>query len=140
MSRWASAILLLVVLSGCTTPPTPVAFRSKWYGAQADAFFVEWGAPVTKQKLADGGYVYLWYSDRGSAYIPGHTDSELIGNTAWWEGYTQHKYMTGYECGVRIYTYPDGTISAILLREGNKGWYENTRCREVFGPPLKWTG
>ena len=48
--------------------------------------------------------------------------------------------MTGYECGVRIYTYPDGTISAVVLREGNKGWYENTRCREVFGPPLKWTG
>lgn len=140
MSKWASAILLPIVLLGCSTPPTPIAFRSKWYGTPADAFFVEWGAPVSKQKLADGSYVYLWYADRGSAYIPGHTDSELIGNTAWWKGYTKHEYMTALHCAVRIYTYPDGTISAILLKDDNRGWYESLRCREVFGPPLRWAG
>jgi hypothetical protein len=136
--RWALSILLLVLLGGCMTPPTPLAYRSKYYGLQADAFFVEWGAPVSKHQLADGSWVYLWYTGRNSAYVPGHTDSELIGNTAWWDGYTLRKYMTNLECGVRIYTHTDGTISAILLKEANKGWYENLRCREVFGPPLAW--
>ena len=83
--------------------------------------------------------LYLWFTGRGSAYIPGHTDSELIGNTAWWEGYTLRNYMTNLECAVRIYTHPDGTISAILLKDSNKAWHENLRCREVFGPPLPWT-
>ena len=48
--------------------------------------------------------------------------------------------MTNLECGVRIYTHPDGTISAVLLKDANEGWYENLRCREVFGPPLRWSG
>jgi hypothetical protein len=138
MVRWMLPVLLAALLGGCMTPPTPLAYRSKYYGLQADAFFVEWGAPVSKRQLADGSWVYLWYTGRNSAYVPGHTDSELIGNTAWWEGYTLRKYMTNLECGVRIYTHTDGTISAILLKEANKGWYENLRCREVFGPPLRW--
>jgi len=139
MTRCVLSILLLALLWGCTTPPTPLAYKSRYYGLQADTFFIEWGAPVSKHKLADGGTVYLWYTGRGSAYIPGHTDSELIGNTAWWKGYTLRKYMTNFECGVRIYTFPDGTISAIFLKESNKAWYENLRCREVFGPPIPWT-
>jgi len=143
MVRWARALavfLATALLAGCLTPPTPLAYRSKYYGVQADAFFLEWGAPVARRQLQDGSYAYLWFSGRNSAYKPGHPDSDLIGNTAWWEGYTLHKYMTSFECGVRIFTDPDGTITAILLRESNKGWYENLRCREVFGPPIPWTG
>jgi hypothetical protein len=139
MFRWAFPVVLVALLCGCTTPPTPLGFKSRYYGVQADVFFTEWGAPVAKHKVADGGLVYLWYTDRGSAYVPGHTDSELIGNTAWWEGYTLRNYMTNLECGVRIYTDRTGAISAVLLKEANKGWYENLRCREVFGPPLPWT-
>jgi hypothetical protein len=139
MARWVHSILLLALLGGCTTPPTPLAFKSRYYGVPVDAFFVEWGAPVSKHKVADGSYVYLWYTARGSAYVPGHTDSELIGNTAWWKGYTLRNYMTELECAVRIYTNRDGTISAIFLKESNKGWYESLRCREVFGAPLPWT-
>lgn len=139
MLRWALPVLLVALLGGCLSPPTPLGYRSKYYGVQADTFFVEWGAPVAKHELRDGSFVYLWYTGRNSAYIPGHTDSELIGNTAWWKGYTLRKYMTEFECGVRIYTHPDGTISAILLKESNKAWHEELRCREVFGPPIPWT-
>ena len=81
-------ILLVALLGGCATPPTPLGYRSAYYGLQADTFFVEWGAPVAKHELADGSWVYLWFARRDSAYTPGHTDSELIGNTAWWKGYT----------------------------------------------------
>jgi len=138
MEARAITILLVALLGGCATPPTPLGYRSAYYGLQADTFFVEWGAPVAKHKLADGSWVYLWFARRDSAYAPGHTDSDLIGNTAWWKGYTLDKYMTNFECGVRIYTHPDGTISAIFLKDTNVGWYEDLRCREVFGPPLRW--
>jgi hypothetical protein len=138
MEARAVTILLVALLGGCATPPTPLGYRSAYYGLQADTFFVEWGAPVAKHKLADGSWVYLWFARRDSAYAPGHTDSDLIGNTAWWKGYTLDKYMTNFECGVRIYTHPDGTISAIFLKDTNVGWYEDLRCREVFGPPLRW--
>lgn len=138
MLRWALPFLLAVLLGGCLTPPTPYAFRSKYYGVPVEAFFTQWGAPISKHTFGDGQTVYLWYTGRNSAYLPGHTDSELIGNTAWWKGYSLPKYQTRLECGVRIYTYPDGTISAILLKESNKGWWELLRCREVFGPPLPW--
>jgi hypothetical protein len=138
MTRWALSILLLALLGGCLSPPTPLGYRSKYYGTPVEDFFIEWGAPVAQRKVADGSTVYLWYTGRDSAYIPGRADSELIGNTRWWEGYTLEKYMTSLECGVRIYTYPDGTISAIFLKDANKGWYESLRCREVFGPPLRW--
>ena len=138
MEARAITILLVALLGGCATPPTPLGYRSAYYGLQADTFFVEWGAPVAKHKLADGSWVYLWFARRDSAYAPGHTNSDLIGNTAWWKGYTLDKYMTNFECGVRIYTHPDGTISAIFLKDTNVGWYEDLRCREVFGPPLRW--
>jgi hypothetical protein len=138
MAARAITLLLVALLCGCATPPTPLAYRSKYYGVQADTFFVEWGAPVSQRQLADGSWAYLWFMHRNSAYAPGHADSELIGNTAWWKGYTLEKYMTSFECGVRIYTHPDGTISAIFLKDSNKGWYEDLRCREVFGPPLRW--
>jgi len=138
MARWTLAFLGVILLGGCMTPPTPDAFRSRYYGVPADAFFAEWGAPVAKHSLANGGMVYLWFTGRGSAYFPGHTDSELIGNTAWWEGHSINGYMTALHCGVRIYTYPDGTIGQILLKDRNAGWWENLQCREVFGAPLPW--
>lgn len=138
MLRWGFVLPLVVLLGGCLTPPDSHAFRSRYYGVHVDAFFQEWGAPVAKHGLPEGNRAYLWFSGRDSVYIPGHTDSELIGNTAWWEGYNLRDYMTASECGVRIYTDRDGFITAILLRDSNEGWWESLRCREVFGPPLPW--
>lgn len=138
MLRLGLSVLIVALLAGCATPPTPYAFRSRYYGVPVDSFFLEWGAPVAKHKVPDGTMAYLWFARRDSAYDIGHTDSELIGNTAWWKGYSIKDYMTNLECGVRIYTYHDTTIRAVLLRDANKGWYEDLRCREVFGPPLEW--
>jgi len=136
MLRWALPVSLVALLFGCATSPN-LGWKSRYHGVQADAFFHEWGAPVAKHKVADGTMAYLWFTGRGSAYVPGHTDSELIGNTAWWKGYTLNWYMTNVECGVRIYTYPDGSIRDVLLRTSNRQWWESLHCREVFGPPMR---
>ena len=136
MLRWALPCFLVALLSGCATPAN-LGWQSRYSGVPVDAFFAEWGAPVAKHKIYDGTMAYLWYTGRNSAYRPGHTDSELIGNTAWWKGYTLRKYMTNLECAVRIYTWPDGTIRDVLLKEANKQWWESLRCREVFGAPRR---
>jgi hypothetical protein len=136
MLKWALPVSLVALLLGCETAPN-LGWVSRYHGVPADAFFAEWGAPVSKHKVADGTMAYLWFTGRGSAYVPGHTDSELIGNTAWWKGYTLKNYMTNVECGVRIYTYPDGTIRDILLKDSNRQWWESLHCREVFGPPRR---
>lgn len=138
MLRWALPVSFVALLFGCATAPN-LGWKSRYHGTAVDAFFQEWGAPVSKHKVADGTMAYLWFTGRGSAYVPGHTDSELIGNTAWWEGYNLKNFMSNVECGVRIYTYPDGTIRDILLKNSNRQWWESLRCREVFGPPMRWT-
>lgn len=138
MLRRVLPVLFVGLLFGCATP-ADLGARSRYHGVPVDAFFAEWGAPVSKHKVADGTIAYLWYTGRNSAYVPGHTDSELIGNSAWWEGYLLRRYISALECAVRIYTWPDGTIRDVLLKEANKQWWESLRCREVFGPPMRLT-
>jgi hypothetical protein len=136
MLRLVLPSLFFALISGCATPAN-LGWQSRYHGVAVDEFFAVWGAPVAKHEIFDGTTAYLWFTGRNSAYRPGHTDSELIGNTAWWEGYSLKKYMTNLECGVRIYTWPDGTIRDVLLRESNKQWWESLRCREVFGAPKR---
>jgi hypothetical protein len=135
-----SGLLLIVVLlmGGCTAAGSNTVIHSPYEGVPAATLFARWGAPVTAKPLADGGRVYLWYSGRFSAYIPGEDGTaDLIGNTDWSRGYPLRDYDTRLECGVRIYTNPDGTIHTILMHETSRGWWEFARCREVFGPPVR---
>jgi hypothetical protein len=127
--------MLAALLAGCTAVSGDYP-RSRYIGMPVKQFFLEWGAPVAKHKLKHGWKMYLWYTGRDSVYLPGHTDSELIGNTAWWKGYRLRDFYHRLECGVRIVTSPDGIIQEILVHEDSRGWWEFPRCREVFGPPV----
>lgn len=134
MFRLAATLLLAALIAGCTSGGEYP--RSRYIGVPVDQFFLEWGAPVASHKLKHGWRMYLWYSGRDSVYLPGHTDSELIGNTAWWKGYKIKDFYHRIECGVRIVTSPDGVIQEILVHEDSRGWWEFSRCREVFGPAV----
>jgi hypothetical protein len=138
MVKWAAKILVVALLVSCTTAQS-YGYRSRYQGVHVDHFFLEWGAPVASHKLKDGGKIYLWFSGRDSAYIPGHTDSELIGNTAWWRGYPLREYAPEWACRVRIVANPDGTIREILMHDDSRNWWQGPRCRAVFGPPIPWT-
>jgi hypothetical protein len=84
-----SGLLLIVVLlmGGCTAAGSNTVIHSPYEGVPAATLFARWGAPVTAKPLADGGRVYLWYSGRFSAYIPGEDGTaDLIGNTDWSRG------------------------------------------------------
>jgi hypothetical protein len=130
------ALLIVVILAGCTTPPPFYEVRTRYHGLPVEVFFSEWGSPIASHKIKHHRTMYLWYSGRDSRYYPGHTDTRLIGNTAWWRGYRLHWWLPPLECGVRIITGPDHLIQEILLHESSAGWWEVQRCRDVFGPPL----
>lgn len=136
MAKWALVALVAILAVGCTTSPG-YGVKSRYHGVPVDLFFLEWGAPVSSHELQDGGTVYLWYANRDSGYIPGHTDTELIGNTAWYRGYKLRNFTPLSECGVRIVTNPDGTIRDVLLHKSSKGWWTSLKCSQVFGPPVR---
>ena len=137
MVRLVASLLIVLAIAGCASVGTNDVVRSPYEGVPVDTFFARWGGPVTSRLLADGGKVYLWYSGRFSAYIPGEDGTaDLIGNTEWWRGYSLRDYDTRLECGVRIYTTPDRTIQAILVHESHKGWWEFRKCHRYFGPPV----
>lgn len=128
----------VALLAGCVAPNSQaVPPRSRYHGAPVETFFAQWGAPIASRAFGQGWTMYLWYSGRSSAYVPGHTDNELIGNTAWWQGYRLPDFDPRLECGVRIVAYPDGTIADVLVHEDIIGWWLVPRCRSVFGPPLR---
>lgn len=136
MLRSGLALLSAALVAGCTSVATHYPIVSPYQGVHIDLFFLENGAPVSSHKLKNGGAIFLWFSGRHSAYKPGHIDTELIGNTAWWRGYRVPNYNPLLECGARIVTDPDGTIREILIHESSKAWWESPRCRQVFGPPV----
>lgn len=135
MFKLAATLMLGVLIAGCTANGNRYP-RSRYIGVPVKHFFLEWGAPVAQHKLKQGWKMYLWYTGRDSVYLPGRTDSELIGNTAWWKGYRIKDFYHRLECGVRIVTSPDGIIQEILVHEDSRGWWEFSRCREVFGPAV----
>lgn len=136
MLRLRIGLLLALFAAGCVTPNYNYPGHSRYHGVHIDLFFLEWGAPVSSHPAKDGGTLYLWYSGRNSAYIPGHTDVELIGNTAWWRGYRKRWFTPSYECGVRIVTTPNGIIREVLLQDRSVGWWQHIRCTEIFGPAV----
>ena len=137
MFRCWPGFLVGAVLAGCTSVSTYYPIISPYQGVHIDLFFLEWGAPVSSQPLDYGGEIYLWFGGRDSAYKPGHVDTELIGNTAWWQSYRIKNYDPRLECGARIVTNPDGTIREILIHESSKAWWEVPLCRKIFGPPVR---
>jgi hypothetical protein len=135
MPKLAAIMLLALLAAACTSGAGPYP-KSRYIGTPVDQFFLEWGAPVAKHKMKHGWKMYLWYTGRDSVYLPGRTDSELIGNTAWWKGYRLRRFYHRIECGVRIVASPDGIIQEILVHEDSRGWWEFARCRAVFGPAV----
>ena len=140
MRHFGLTLLAAALLAACTSIARDPPIRSRYEGTPAEFFFESWGAPVSAHPLADGGKVYLWYSGRWSGYIPGENGTvDLIGNTAWWSGHRIRWFNPALECGIRIYTTPDGRISALLMQQTSKGWWEFPRCREVFGRSVRNT-
>lgn len=140
LRQLGSIFLLLAMLPACVSVPNTTPIRSRYEGTPVELFFSSWGAPVSAHPLADGGKVYLWYSGRWSAHIPGETGTvDLIGNDAWWRGHRVRWFNPSLECGIKIYTTPDGVISALLMQNTEKGWWLFPRCREVFGRPIRNT-
>ena len=60
--------LALAVLAGCATEPIDYSTtRNGWQGAPYETVVAQWGAPANNTVLADGRYVYSWFSQAGGS-------------------------------------------------------------------------
>jgi hypothetical protein len=138
MDYLGAAILALLCLAGCSTTPLSADLRAYYVGTKVDAFFHEWGGPVSSVRTDHGGRIYLWFSGRDSAFRPGDRGTvDLIGNTAWWRGHSLDNYNPLRECRVDIVTGRHGQIVDLRIHPGNRDWWDVQRCQEVFGGRLR---
>lgn len=130
----AAAIALVAALvAGCSTSGFSRGLKERYIGTSADSFFSRHGGPVSSVGYGKEARIHLWFSGRSSAYAPGDKGTvDLIGNTAWWRGYTVPHYSPLNECRLQIYVGADGYIYDIRIFGGERDLQHVHRCREVF--------
>jgi hypothetical protein len=122
-------------LAGCTTTDQAnEAMAGKFIGQPTDSFFLSYGPPAASHRLDDGRMMYLWAENSQSLYIPGSTTAtvNMVGSTAWVSGWTSPGTTIDIQCQVRIVS-RDGRIEQILAHSDSIGWWQLSRCNEVFG-------
>ena len=139
MHRHFSLLLLapiaLFTVVGCTTTEQAnAAMESKFVGQTTDSFFVDHGPPAASHNLDDGRVIYLWAENPHSVYLPGSTTAtvNVVGNTAWVNGWTSSPSSINVQCQVRIIS-RDGKIEKIVAQSDSVGWWQLSRCNEIFG-------
>lgn len=134
--KWMSAVMAaaaIAFIAGCSTAEFSQDLKNRHIGTSVDAFFMKHGGPVSSLGQGKEARVYLWFSGRNSAYAPGDKGTvDLIGNTAWWRGYTVPHYSPLNECRLQIYAGADGYIYDLRIFGGERDLQHVHRCREVF--------
>lgn len=133
------AILISAIaasLASCTTTEQAnEAMASRFSGTSVDNFFLQYGPPVASHELYDGRRMFLWAENPESVHFPGTTTSQVnvVGNTAWVSGWTSPGSTVTVQCQVRIVVDQQGQIEQILSHSDSVGWWQMSRCNEVFG-------
>ncbi|MEX6505894.1 hypothetical protein [Jiella sp. M17.18] len=149
--------LLVVALAGCTTTEEAnQAIQGRWIGQPSDAFFSQYGPPVSDYPLNGGGKIYTWQGgdtvrDIAPQYRPmtkqeleaqkkaprmviniggnGMADEAPPGQVLVSPGRSEH-----LGCEAQITTNPAGIITAIHTSRDTDGeGFSLSRCAEVFG-------
>jgi len=127
-------VAAFLALAGCTTTQDAnKVLASRYIGASADEFFVQNGPPAAEHVMDDGRKMYLWAERPQSLNIGGSSFGtvNVVGNTAWWNGWSSPSQSVTIQCSVRIVTRA-GKIEAILSHQDTVGWWQLSRCSEVF--------
>lgn len=134
----AMVLPIALVVSGCvtTTEQANSVLKSSWIGKNADQFFAQHGLPSKQYTTSTGGRLYEW-SDRRSMTIPGSATTTVtptygglfIAQTS----YTPATSMS-IVCAVAIEADAKNTIRAIRAANDSIGWWQTSRCHEIFGP------
>jgi len=138
---WMSALVLTsLIAAGCTTTEQAnEAMETRFLGTSVDDFFINYGPPMASHTLTDGRNIYLWAEKGGSVTLPSQTHGTvtMIGDTAWWNGWTSPGTTINVQCQVRIVASKIGEIERILAHSDSLGWWEMSRCHELFGRKRK---
>ncbi|MBP0617543.1 hypothetical protein [Jiella mangrovi] len=71
MKRMVAMGVVLVALAGCTTTEEAnQAMQGRWVGQSSDAFFSQYGPPVSEFPLNNGGTVYTWRGGETVRNVP----------------------------------------------------------------------
>lgn len=111
-------LLLLVILSGCTTKQEHEDMLSSWYGSSESDLIASWGVPTSFYEL--DGKRYLTYSSSSQAVVggtPARTTYDYYGN-AYTSGGTPAILVTS-NCTI-IMVIENGVI--------NEWRYESNNC------------
>lgn len=126
----------LAAVTGCTTTKEATdALHASWIGRNTDDFFTQWGPPRSSIKLNNGNTLYTWSSVQ-------HVELPSVSNTYGTmdqSGSFSATTMTDaggsmpIGCVVRILASPTGNILNIAAVNDTIGWWETSRCHEIFG-------
>jgi hypothetical protein len=135
LSRFSAFFLSgLLALAGCaTTEQANEVIQSRYMGQPVDRFFLDRGPPIAEHRLNDGRMMYLWTSGTEPGLLPSSATGfvTMIGSTAWWTGWGTAPGAE-LECRVRIVASRSGRIVQILTQRDTIGWWELSRCHEIF--------
>jgi len=131
-------LLPLLFLAACTSVPAPQAamdsINRQFAGRDVNAFFTEFGAPVSSQPSGNGK-TYRWLSlepqgvSRPATVMtyPGGHFGQIGDNT-------NGEMVSGY-CEISIRTGSDDKIEHMALVYDSTGKFSGSRCAEIFGLP-----
>lgn len=130
-------VVLLIALGvvGCTTTEQAnEAMSARYVGAPVDSFFLQHGPPVATHDMYDGRRMFLWAENPDQVHFPGTTTTQVnvVGNTAWVTGWSTPGSTMTVQCQVRIVVDQQGRIQDILSHSDSIGWWEMSRCHELF--------
>jgi hypothetical protein len=108
---------------------------SRFDGMPVDNFFLQYGPPSSSYTLQDGRRMYIWAEHPQTLELHGLSTAtvNVVGNTAFVSGFNDPHSTITMQCQVRILTRPNGTIQQILSQYDTVGWWQLSRCNEIFG-------
>jgi hypothetical protein len=136
LMRRVFILLALAMLAACTTSKQAnTALITKFNGTRADDFFFRFGPPASSYKASDGRTLYVWSEHAQHISTPGTAQTTFAAGTAF------TTYQPGadinIQCQVRIVADSGGVIREISVYSDSIGWWQLSRCNEVFGGKKK---
>lgn len=107
-------LLMLVIVAGCATEEKYRAQLNMYYGYTKKELIDAWGPPASTYKL-DDKTEYFTYTKSREVYVPGHSTSNLYGNTI--DTNYSGGYNVNYSCKT-TFTLENGTVTNYRI-EGN---------------------
>lgn len=108
---------------------------NRYVGSPVDSFFLRYGPPASSYTMQDGRKMYVWAENAKHLTFTGVSTAQVnvIGNTAYVTGMNTPSSTVDIQCQVRIVADQQGRIQQILSHADSVGYWQTSRCNEIFG-------